>query len=83
MDLETIQIQAPGAVLELSGDPLGGLEVSGGASSDFWCDWAEIFDEVGAKMGRRKMGQAGSKLRLKWTAIALKKMIMLGSVWEL
>ena len=29
---ETIKIQAPGAVLEPSGDPLGRLGVSGGAS---------------------------------------------------
>ena len=32
IDPETIKIQAPGAVLEPSGDPLGGLGVSGGAS---------------------------------------------------
>ena len=30
IDPETIKIQAPGAVLEPSGDPLGGLGVSGG-----------------------------------------------------
>ena len=29
IDPETIKIQAPGAVLEPSGDPLGGLGVSG------------------------------------------------------
>ena len=32
IDPETMKIQAPGVVLELSGDPLGGLGVSGGAS---------------------------------------------------
>ena len=34
IDPETMKIQAPGAVLEPSGDPLGGLGVSGGASAD-------------------------------------------------
>ena len=32
IDPETMKIQAPGAVLEPSGDPLDGLGVSGGAS---------------------------------------------------
>ena len=32
IESETIKIQAPGAVLEPSGDPLGRLGVSGGAS---------------------------------------------------
>ena len=32
IDPKTIKIQAPGAVLEPSGDPLGRLGVSGGAS---------------------------------------------------
>ena len=32
IDPETIKIQAPGTVLEPSGDPLGRLGVSGGAS---------------------------------------------------
>ena len=50
IDPETMKIQGPGAVLELSGDPLGRLRVSGGDSSDFWRDLVEIFGEVGAKM---------------------------------
>ena len=32
IDPETMKIEAPGAVLEPSGDPLGRLGVSGGAS---------------------------------------------------
>ena len=68
IDHETIKIQAPGAVLEPSGDPLGRLGVSGSASSRF----SEIFGEVGAKMAqdRRKMGQVGSKLRPRWAMMA-------------
>ena len=50
IDPETMKILIPGAVLGPSGDPLGGLGVSGGASGDFCCDLVEIFGEVGAKM---------------------------------
>ena len=46
-----MKIEAPGAVLELFGDPLGGLGVSGGAPLDFWRDLAEIFGEVGGEDG--------------------------------
>ena len=84
IDPGTIKIQAPGAVLEASGDPLGGLGVSGGASLDFWRDLAEIFGEVGAKMVPR-WTQPGPS----WQQVAPKmghdgaKMAILGSVWEL
>ena len=77
IDPETIKIQAPGAVLEPSGDPLGGLGVSGGASGDFCCDLVETFGEVGAKIDPRwtqdgpswqqvapKMGHDGAKIAL-------------------
>ena len=47
IDPKTIKIQAPGAVLEPSGDPLGGLGVSEGASCDFWRDLVEILGNVG------------------------------------
>ena len=53
IDPETINNLIPGAILEASGDPLGGLGVSGGASLDFCCDLAEIFGEVGAKISPR------------------------------
>ena len=72
-----MKIEALGAVLELSGDPLGRLGVSGGASEDFCCDLVEIFGEVGAKMDPRwtqdgpswqqvapKMGHDGAKIGL-------------------
>ena len=84
IDPETMQIQAPGAVLEPSGDPLGGLGVSGGASGDFCCDLVEIFGEVGAKMGPRWTQDGPS-----WQQVAPKmghdgaKMAILGSVWQL
>ena len=79
-----MKIQTPGAVLEPSGDPLGGLGVSGGASWDFWRDLAEIFGEVGAKMVPRWTQDVPS-----WQQVAPKmghdsaKMAILGSVWEL
>ena len=81
IDPKTMNIVVPGAVLEPSGDPLGGLGVSGGASSDFWRDLVEIFGEVGAKMGPR-WGQDGPS----WQQVGPKmghdsaKMTMLGSV---
>ena len=68
-----MKIQAPGAVLEPSGDPLGRLG-----------DLVEIFGEVGAKMGPR-WTQDG----LSWQQVAPKmghdgaKMVIVGSVWEL
>ena len=77
-------IRAAGAVLELFGDPLGGLGVSGGASSVFWRDMVEIFGEVGAKLSPRLILDGPS-----WQQLAPKmahdsaKMTMLGSVWEL
>ena len=59
---ETIKIQAPGAVLEPSGDPLGRLGVSGGVSSrfggDFWRSWGEDgrkMSEVGARMASSRV----------------------------
>ena len=84
IDLETIAILVPGAVLEPSGDPLGGLGVSGGASGDLWPDLVEIFGEVGAKMGPR-----WTQDRPSWQQVAPKmghdsaKMAMYGSVWKL
>ena len=50
---KNMEIRVPGAVLEPSGDPLGGLGVSGGVSLDFSRDLVEIFSEVGAKMSPR------------------------------
>ena len=61
IDPKTMKILIPGAILEPSGDPLGGLGVSGCASLDFCRDLAEIFGEVGAKMGSR-WTQDGRKL---------------------
>ena len=58
IDPETIKIQAPGAVLEPSGDPWVVLGCLGVLLDDF----VDIFGEVGAQDGR-KMGQVGSKLR--------------------
>ena len=84
MDPQTMKILVPGAVLEPSGDPLGGLGVSGGASEDFCCDLVEIFGEVGAKMGPRWTQDGPS-----WQQVAPKmghdgaKMAILRSVWEL
>ena len=46
---ETMKIQAPGAVLESSGDPLGCL----GGLGDFRRDVVEIFGEDGPQMGAR------------------------------
>ena len=73
---ETMKILVPGAVLEPSGAPQGGLGVSGGASWDFWRDLEEIFGEVGAKMGPR-WSQDGPS----WQHDSA-KMTMLGSVRE-
>ena len=69
----------PGAILEPSGDPLGGLGVSGGASGGFWRDLVEIFGE-----DEPKMGQVGSKLRPRWAMIAprLPCWSEFGSFWE-
>ena len=78
------EILIPGAILEPSGDPLGGLGVSGGASGDFCSELVEIFGEVGAKMGPRWRQDGPS-----WQQVGPKmghdsaKMTMLGSVWEL
>ena len=69
IDPETIKIQAPGTVLEPSGDPLGRLGVSGGGFLRIW--WRFL-----AKLGRRwaqdgrKMGQVGSKFRPRWAMMA-------------
>ena len=41
-----MKIRVRGAVLELFGDPLGGLGVFGGASWVFWPDMIEILGEV-------------------------------------
>ena len=72
-----MKIQAPGAVLELSGDPLGGLgallEIAG-----------TILWRFSVKLGRR-WAQDGPS----WQQVAPKmdhdsaKRNMLGSVWEL
>ena len=84
IDPKTMKILIPGAILEPSGDPLGGLGVSGGASGDFCCDLVEIFGEVGAKMGPRWTQDGPS-----WQQVAPKmghdgaKMAILGSVWQL
>ena len=51
IDPNTMKILILGGILEPSGDPVGGLEVSGGASRDYCPDLAKIFDEVGAKIG--------------------------------
>ena len=81
IDPETMKFLIPGAILEPSGDPLGGLGVSGGASSDFWRDLVEIFGEVEAKMNPRWTQDGPS-----WQQVAPKmgndsvKMTMLGSV---
>ena len=53
IDPKTMKFLIPGAILEPSGDPLGGLGVSGGASGDFCCDLVEIFGEDGPKMDAR------------------------------
>ena len=79
-----MKILFPGAVLEPSGDPLGGLGVSGGASKDFWRDLVEILGELGAKMVPRWTQDGPS-----WQQVAPKmghdgaKMAILRSVWEL
>ena len=86
IDPESIKIQAPGAVLEPSGDPLGGLGIFGGASSDFWRDLVEIFGESGTKMGpRSRWMQDGPSLQQVPSKMGhdSAKMTMLGSVWQL
>ena len=73
IDPETIKIQAPGTVLEPSGDPWVVLGCLGALLEDL----VEIFGEVGAKMGPRwtqdgpswqqvapKMGHDGAKIAL-------------------
>ena len=78
IDPETIKIQAPGTVLEPSGDPLGRRL---GALLE---DLVEIFREVGAKMGPRWTQDGPS-----WQQVAPKmghdgaKMAILGLVWQL
>ena len=75
-----MKIEAPGAVLEPSGDPLGRLGCLGALLDDL----VEIFGEVGAKMGPRWTQDGPS-----WQQVAPKmghdsaKITMLGSVWEL
>ena len=61
-----MKIQAPGAVLEPSGEPLGGLGVCG----DFWRRWSQ---------DGRKMGQVGSNLRPRWAMMAQDS--HLGAFW--
>ena len=82
IDPETIEIQAPGAVLKPSGDPLPWvvLRCLGVLLDDF----VGIFGEVGAKMGPRWTQDGPS-----WQQVPPKmghdgaKMAILVSVWEL
>ena len=72
IDPETMKIQAPGSVLESSGDPLGGLSVSGALLEISGAIRWRFLMKVGRSWAQdgRKMGQVGSKLRPRWAMMA-------------
>ena len=72
IDPKTMKIQAPGAVLDHSGDPLGGLGVSGALLEFAAAIWRRFLAKLGRRWAQdgRKMGQVGSKLRPRWAMMA-------------